>query len=149
MDKLNSDEKISILMKLSTKEIIYVCQVNKNLSNICKNNRYDSLWIKKIKEDFNTEYKGINAYEEYKRLFLLYNTKYYLLKMKIVGDIEEYDMLYLEKNEVINFIVREIQLSDSEIVTYEFVEEELNDRNTFEWDLFTFTVSEIYITKPY
>ncbi len=82
-----------ILMNLSAKEIITVCKANKDLSRACSDSRYNSLWIKKIKDDFgesvdqDTLYNVYikNAYEEYKRLYILLKTPVYSLY------INEYD----------------------------------------------------------
>ena len=86
MEKLNSDEKMIILMKLSSNDIIKVCQTNKDLYRACGDVRYNTLWYQKIKDDFSVDYKGNNAYEEYKRLFILLKTKTYLLQIRYEDD---------------------------------------------------------------
>ena len=77
MEKLNSDEKMSILMKLTGEEIIKVCQTSKNMSRICNDERFTPLWRNKIKEEFNLEYNGTNGYEKYKYLYMLYRQTFY------------------------------------------------------------------------
>ena len=77
MEKLNSDEKMSILMKLTGEEIIKVCQTSKDMSRICNDERFTPLWRNKIKEEFNIEYKGTNGYEKYKYLYMLYRQTFY------------------------------------------------------------------------
>ena len=77
MEKLNSDEKMSILMKLTGEEIIKVCQTSKNMSRICNDERFTPLWRNKIKEEFNIEYNGTNGYEKYKYLHMLYRQTFY------------------------------------------------------------------------
>ena len=77
MEKLNSDEKMSILMKLTGEEIIKVCQTSKNMSRICNDERFTPLWRNKIKEEFNVEYNGTNGYERYKYLYMLYRQTFY------------------------------------------------------------------------
>ena len=77
MEKLNSDEKMSILMKLGGEEIIRVCQTSKDMSRICNDERFTPLWRNKIKEEFNLEYNEKSGYEKYKYLYMLYKQTFY------------------------------------------------------------------------
>ena len=77
MEKLNSDEKMSILMKLSGEEIIRVCQTSKDMSRICNDERFTPLWRNKIKAEFDIEYNEKNGYERYKYLYMLYRQVFY------------------------------------------------------------------------
>ena len=77
MENLNSDEKMSIFMKLTGEEIIKVCQTSKNMSRICNDERFTALWRNKIREEFNVEYNGTNGYEKYKYLYMLYKQTFY------------------------------------------------------------------------
>ncbi len=147
-EKLNSDEKISILMKLSSKEIIYVCQVNKNLNKICKDTRYDSLWIQRIKRDFKVEYKGLNAYDEYKRLFLLYNTKYYLLK--VYDQQGSFSFLFNDIESVIKYVRKNIEDADTEedLITIERLRDAFRDEEEYMNEFLRYTVIETTLTNP-
>lgn len=77
MEKLNSDEKISILMKLDGNEIIKVCQTSKEMSRICNDDRYTPLWRKKIQEEFHLTYDGERGFDKYRELRILYDTNIY------------------------------------------------------------------------
>ena len=81
MEKLPSDVKIELLMKLPFHEILQVCQTSKTMSKICFDARYDPLWRNKIKEDFSTDYRGENAFEKYKFFTKLYQTDLYIVFM--------------------------------------------------------------------
>ncbi len=101
MEKLNSDEKIMIFMNLSASEIVNMCKANKDLSRVCNDVRYNSLWIKKIKDDFSDEYRGNNAFEEYKRLYILLKTPIYTVDIRYEEDnnnTENYNFTNLEKS---------------------------------------------------
>ena len=104
MEKLNSDEKMSILMKLTASEIVKVCQTNKELSRACGDSRYNPLWYQKIREDFNIIYKGQNAYEEYKRLFLLYHTEIYTVIIADTNQKEYFSHNFLTREEAETYI---------------------------------------------
>ena len=80
MEKLNSDEKMLVVMKLDPKEVVIVCDGSKEM---CKNKKYDLLWEKKIKEDFNVTSQG--SYEKYKSVKQLYEKTFY-----VVSIIDEY-----------------------------------------------------------
>ena len=43
METLNSDEKMSILMKLTGHEIVKVCETGKTMQKVCKEERYNPL----------------------------------------------------------------------------------------------------------
>ncbi len=79
METLNSDEKMSILMKLAGAEIVKVCETSKTMQKICKDERYARLWKQKIWEEFENKYDGNNGYEKYKELTLLYRTTFYVV----------------------------------------------------------------------
>ncbi len=116
-DKLNSDEKIMILMKLSSKEILKTCSINKDLARVCGDVRYNPLWYQKIRDDFNITYNeknkfSKNGYEEYKRLYLLYKTCIYTVD---VYDADNY------KKFSYNFLTRE----DAEMYVYSIFSEDL------------------------
>jgi hypothetical protein len=106
MENLNSDEKMSILMKLEGKEINKVCQVSKIMRKICTDERYNPLWRNKIKEEFNIVYTGSKAYDEFKFLYRLKNTEIHTVKIT-----NEYDwgsdgkvMLFYTERAAFNFM---------------------------------------------
>ena len=99
METLNSDEKMLILMKLSGEEIIKVCQTSKEMSRICNDKRYNPLWQKKIKEEFDVDYFGENGFNKYHDLKLLYATKFYTVLIV--------DTHYAEDSNSISFLTRE------------------------------------------
>ncbi len=98
-EKLSSDEKMLILMKLSSSEIVKVCETSKDLSRVCYDARYNPLWYKKIREEFNIDYKGKNGYLEYKRLYSVYKTPTYIVQIKSVyaNIAETYNFSSIEK----------------------------------------------------
>ena len=96
MEKLNSDEKMSILMKLEGKEISRVCQSSKTLQKICTDERYNPLWRNKIKEEFNTDYKDTQVYDEFKFLYRLKNIELHVVKVN-TGDNVYADIFYTRR----------------------------------------------------
>lgn len=79
MEKLNSDEKMTILMKLKGQEIVRVCQTSKELNRICNDDRFNPLWRNKIREEFNIDYKGERGFDEYKYLTQSYARNFYIV----------------------------------------------------------------------
>ena len=51
MEKLNSDEKMSILMNLNGNEIIRVCSTSKSMARICSDERYSPLGEEKYNKN--------------------------------------------------------------------------------------------------
>ncbi len=104
MEKLNSDEKMQILMNLSGKEINKVCQTSKSMGRICNDERYDRLWNNKIKEEFNVEIGNtdkVRGYEKFKFLTLLQETKIHIVEMKHKAGAN----LFYSVNGAMNFII--------------------------------------------
>ena len=96
MEKLNSDEKMTILMKLEGKEINRVCQVSKSLQKICNDERYNPLWKNKIEEEFNIDYNGTKGYDEFRFLYRLKNVELHVVKVN-TGDNVYADVFYTRK----------------------------------------------------
>ena len=104
MEKLNSDEKMQILMNLNGKEINKVCQTSKSMGRICNDERYDRLWNNKIKKEFNVEVANtdkVRGYDKFKFLTLIQETKIHIVEMKH----KEGANLFYSVNEAINFII--------------------------------------------
>ena len=149
MEKLNSDEKMSILMKLTASEILKVCQTNKELSRACGDVRYNPLWYSKIKEDFNVIYKGENtgnsqnAYEEYKRLFLLYHTEIFTVTIADTNSKEYFSELFLTREDAENYIFQSFSYNNE----YVKIKNSLKYVNSYEYAENVYTISKTYIQK--
>jgi len=68
MENFNADEKMLVLMQLEPKEVLIVCDRSKEMNAACRNNKYNLLWQKKLKEDFDVDYVGNEGYEKYQTL---------------------------------------------------------------------------------
>ncbi len=146
-EKLNSDEKILILMKLSSKEILKVCSVNKDLSRVCNDSRYNPLWYQKIKEDFNITYNQIinkNGYEEYKRLFMLFNTEIYVVSIANKRRAEYYSKTFLSYEDAGAYIVLENNFNPN---IYAKLKTHLEYFDSFTYEETTYTISVNYMEK--
>ena len=112
MEKLNSDAKMQILMKLTGDEIVKVCQTSKDLYRACNEERYTPLWRQKIKNEFNIDYNGQKGYDKYRDLRTIFGTTYYIVK---VINTEQPDNSYVSlcvtKEQAENYIV--VQLVES------------------------------------
>lgn len=132
MEKLNSDEKMIVLMKLTAKEIVKACAMSKDLSRVCGDPRYNPLWYSKIKQDFNVNYNGSNGYEEYKRLFMLFHTEIYVVSMADRNNDEYQSKVFLTREHFEAYIFEQVnddemyaQMATSSIYTnrYEYMED--------------------------
>ncbi len=145
MDKLNSDEKILILMKLSSQEMLKVCQTNRDLSRVCGDPRYNPLWIQKIREDFNVTYKENefpkNTFEEYKRLFMLFNT---LIFTVITYDVSFQDfesVNFLKRKDAERYIHLQIRAEYSRVAA------SLQHSDSYFNGRFLYSINSVYIKK--
>ena len=85
MEKFGPDEKMLVLMQLPSREILTVCESSKEMNTACQNSKYDGLWKKKIREEYDIVYDGNKGYQEYKFLKQLYEKPLYAL---IINDEE-------------------------------------------------------------
>jgi len=113
MEGLNPDEKIQILLNLPGNEIFYVCMASKNMMKICQEKKYDSLWKKKILEEFHIEYKGKEAFQKYAELATLYSRKFYIVSYtNTYSPTETTSDIFISKKDAIEFIAREVSPID-------------------------------------
>ena len=109
MEKLNSDEKMEVLMRLEGREINRVCQTSKNMARICGDKRYDPLWRRKIKEEFNTDYDGPLPYDEYKFLYRLKNKDIYIVIIHLLDEVEQPGIyLFYSLDEAKKYLIQKI-----------------------------------------
>lgn len=146
MEKLNSDEKMLVLMNLSAQEILKVCQTNKELSRVCGDIRYNPLWYQKIKEDFNIYYNGKNrqnAFEEYKRLHMLYSTPIYTVTF---SDLEKPQKSF--SNVFADKLSAEMNIVNTAQMSYTKVKASLDYNGYVNSDVYKIILSEKFILKP-
>lgn len=128
MEKLNSDAKMQILMKLSGDEIVKVCQASKDLYRACNDERYTPLWRQKIKDEFNIEYNGERGYDKYRDLRTIFGTTYYIVKIiNTDQNSESYSKIFITKEQAENYIVMQL----SEFFTYSQVKSALKAGGDF------------------
>lgn len=110
MEKLTPDAKYLLAEKLSGVELVKLCATDVNMRQICSNSRYNSIWIKRLKDDFNVDYNGNNAYMEYLQNTYFYKQEYWTV---IHQDMNTYDITdvtnYKSRDDAIDAIVNYIQ----------------------------------------
>ena len=136
MEKLNSDEKMSILMNLNGNEIIRVCNTSKSMARICSDDRYSTLWKQKILQEFNEKYIGSEkGYDRYKFLRKLYSTEFFLLIITENGHPDNVEFYLFDKIEKAIGFTRDLL----EIYTYSQV------KSAFDIAYFIRTESYLYV----
>ncbi len=106
-NKLNTDELNLILKHLSVKEVSNLCKTCKSLSRIYTDSRFNSVWIRLIRDDFGIEYnsnKYKKAYEEYKRLQSLTKFPIYLLTIQYEYEPDKEIFLFTGKEKAREFL---------------------------------------------
>ncbi len=142
-EKLNSDEKMLILMKLDSKEILKVCATSKDLSRVCNDSRYNPLWYQKIKQDFNISYNKNKGYEEYKRLFMLLHTEIFTVTIADTNAKEYFSELFLTREDAENYIFATYFYNNE----YAKIKNSLKYINSYEYAENIYTISKTYIQK--
>ena len=145
MEKLNSDEKMSILMNLDGNEIVRVCSTSKNMGRICSDDRYSPLWKQKILQEFNEKYTGSEkGYDRYKFLRKLHNTEFFILIVvdkTAPGEIPSVNMFDTFEKSVI-FVRDSLQ-----IYSYSQIKSALNASFYIETEEHIYILEGIQLTK--
>ena len=144
MEKLNSDEKMSILMNLNGNEIIRVCSTSKSMGRICSDERYSPLWRRKIQQEFNEKYTGTEkGYDRYKFLRMLYNTTFYALNIIERGNEDNFELHIFDKFEKALIFTRNLL----EIYTYSQIKYAFDVAHYIRTDTNLYVLEEIKLTK--
>ena len=110
MEKLNSDAKMQILMKLSGDEIVKVCQTSKDLYRACNDERYTPLWRQKIKDEFNIKYNCERGYDKYRDLRTIFGTTVFVAIYVLSDDSDEPQVkVFATKESAIRYVENEIR----------------------------------------
>jgi hypothetical protein len=143
MEKLNSDEKMSILIKLPPHEIVKVCQTSKEMNRICNDKRYDPLWREKIREDFDFIYRGEGGYDKYRDLKILYTTDFFVVNVfNTEEQFNSYSVLFDNRDKAEAFI-----LSANKNLTYAQIKTSLNFQENLQTDTYIYSIQETNLKK--
>lgn len=109
MENLPKDLKKYLSEYLNSEELVKLCSVNKEMRKICSDKTYNDIWIHRIKNDFDLDYKGTDAYKEYMRLVINYNTQYWSVVR--LDDHQRIDgvRLFDSKDKAIKYIYEAIE----------------------------------------
>lgn len=75
---LTPDTFYSVALKLDGGELMKMCSTDNATRRICVSEKFNPVWIQKLKQDFNVDYSGNNAYMEYLQNAYLYKQKYWV-----------------------------------------------------------------------
>lgn len=130
MARLGNDMKIKLLLELPQNEIIHICENSNSMNKICKTDKYNDLWIAKIRQDFNSEYEGSNAYKEYRFLVELYDRNLYIVNM-LDPNVAEPDintMIFTNLEKALNYLYEALKDEDDEYMfTYDELKKFVDD----------------------
>ena len=99
METLTPDAKYALAEKLSGGELVRLCSTDRSLRKICQSSRYNTIWKQKLKEEFNVDYQGANAYMMYLHNIYFYGQTYWL----VAGDT--IPALFRTRKEALNHMV--------------------------------------------
>ena len=144
MEKLNSDEKMSILMNLNGNEIIRVCSTSKSMGRICSDDRYSPLWKQKILQEFNEKYTGSEkGYDRYKFLRKLYSTTFHTLDIIENGQPDNIETYIFDNYEKAVIFTRLLL----KIYTYSQIKSAFDVAGFIRTESYLYVVDEIKLTK--
>lgn len=94
MEKLPKDVLINeIFPKLPSDDILNLCRKSRQLSELCVSEKANTLWIKRIKEEFNVDYLEPDAIFEYLSL----KDKNVWIVHEVYGEFKDY---YLDNTRI-------------------------------------------------
>lgn len=110
MEMLPKDMRIEVVKNLTGKDIINLCQTSTDMQKLCTETKYNLLWVQKIKEEFDIDYPGKDAYNEYVRLSYMHSKKYWsVTRLDPEAEFEEIEEIWLfeDRRKAINHIINE------------------------------------------
>lgn len=113
LTELTSDAKYVLATKLSGSELVKLCATNSEMRKLCTLQKYNSIWINKLKEDFNVDYMGKDAYMEYLQHSYLYKNDYWVVVYtNLYSGNEDETQIFKSRSEALTQIYSFIKLND-------------------------------------
>ena len=102
---LTPDAKYKLATTLSGDDLIKLCATDSKMRTICQSSRYNHIWNKRLKDDYNVDYEGINPYMEYLLSTYLYKNRYWVVDIYDNNEGYSDDYMFDSRNKAINYIV--------------------------------------------
>lgn len=116
MENFPKEINVEILKNISGEDILKLCGTSKKFANICSDDqKYNTLWKLKIKEEFGETYNGPLAFTQYKYLNKLHQQYFYLLYYSNDDDSEDLIAIYDTYDKVVISGIEEVQRSLGEM----------------------------------
>jgi len=79
LSDLSPDAKFALAQELSGPDLVRLCATDQSMRQICATSKYNPIWIKLLKKDYDIDYKGNNGYMEYLQNTYFLNKPYYVI----------------------------------------------------------------------
>ena len=107
--ELNDDAKYELAKNLSGEDLIRLCASDSNMRLLCSSSLYNSIWRRKLSQDYKINYQGSNAYMEYLQYTYFYKGTYWFV---VINDQEEILTTQVEaftsRTDAINYIFDQV-----------------------------------------
>lgn len=90
---LTLNAKYVLATKLGGNDLIRLCATNTEMRKICNSEKFNPIWISKLKEDYNVDYLGKDGYMEYLQNTYFYKNHYYTV---VYTDMDRNEVISVE-----------------------------------------------------
>lgn len=143
LDDLTPDTRLELSKYLPGKELVKLCSVSKGFRNTCTSTKFNNLWRRKIKEDFNVNYNGKDAYNEYLRQSYCDSKTYWLVE--IDNRQGNYSYILNSEEEAVDFVIDSIK-NEKITISEIFIQTVLENNREIEIYAMGYTISPINIS---
>ena len=149
MEKLPFDMKMKLMQELTGKEILNVSSASHTMKSAFEQEKYDTLWKRKIEEKFGLKYNGKYPIEQYKFLSKVETMDFYVVRTEY-EDESSFDGLFLSHEAAKEFLIRELikRAKDfEEVVTYNQAMYKMGNKNEITYNGATRSIDKIQVVK--
>jgi len=152
LSELSADPKYLVAQELSGPDLVRLCATDQSMRQICATSKYNPIWIRLLKSDYNIDYNGNNGYMEYLQNTYFLNKPYYMIRFvfnESPDDEADDPILCRSKDEAYNRIKKYVDLEKSNIITdksYIEIVKEIENNGYFKLQR-NFSDIRIYLTE--
>ena len=105
---LTPDALYSVALQMKGEDLVRMCSIDQRTMRICRSEKFNRIWIANLKDEFNIDYNGDNAYMEYLQNVYMFKQKYWIATIFNENDqLVEHAKIFRKHEAAIAFLVQE------------------------------------------
>lgn len=111
---LTKDAKYLLAKKLPSKDLVALCSTNTEMRQLCMSEKFNPIWLQRLKTEYNIDYKGNDGYREYMLNTYCFNRTYWAATFNNKGPELVYKVILTRTKEEAIAKITETIISDSD-----------------------------------